>query len=54
MYENHVLPATAPPVVAMLPSTGGEITVQIAVAVAIGMVVWGLIYKASVKAGVKA
>lgn len=45
MYDNqHILAAVAPPVVAVLPNTGGEAIIQVAAAVAIGMVVWGFVY----------
>lgn len=53
MYDQHVLPSTAPPVVAVLPNTGGDIVVQLAVAIAAGMIVWGLFYSLTAK-GVKA
>ncbi|HSE29574.1 MAG TPA: LPXTG cell wall anchor domain-containing protein [Candidatus Saccharimonadales bacterium] len=50
MYnDQHILAATAPAVVAILPNTGSEVTVQIAVAMALGMLVWGVIYSRTAK-----
>lgn len=49
MYDQHVLPTTAPPIVAVLPSTGGEIVVQFAIAIATGMLVWGILYSFTAK-----
>lgn len=54
MYDQHTLSVTAPPVVAMLPNTGSEVLVQIAIAAAAGMLVWGIVYSLSRKAEVKA
>lgn len=50
MYnDQHILHATAPTVVAVLPNTGAEQTVQIAVAVAVGLLVWGILYSRTAK-----
>ena len=47
MYSNgQVLGATAAAVTAVaLPNTGSNMTVTLALATAVGLVVWGLLYK---------
>jgi LPXTG-motif cell wall-anchored protein len=55
MYDNqYLLVANGPTMVAMLPNTGGETTIQIAIAVAVGMVVWGVLYSVTQKRTVRA
>ena len=48
MYETgigHLLPAaTTTTVVAMLPNAGGDLVVQLGIAVAAGMIVWAVLY----------
>lgn len=54
MYaDQHILNTTVP-VVAVLPNTGSEVTVQLAIAFALGMIVWGAIYSLTTKKGVVA
>jgi hypothetical protein len=53
-HDQHILATTAPTAAAMLPSTGADIVVQLAVAVAFGMIIWGILYSLTYKAPVKA
>lgn len=50
MYDHNILSVTGPAIVATLPSTGSDLTIQLAISAAIGMIVWGLVYSLSAKA----
>lgn len=52
MYEGNVLPAVAVPTTVgalVLPNTGGNFVVTLAVSVATGLVAWGVLYARSAK-----
>ncbi len=54
MYDQNILPITGPAVIAMLPSTGSDTVVELAIAVLVGMVIWGAVYSISARTNANA